>query len=200
MNMLVSFMVDTILTPLSFSSLFWANMFTGGRYCNSTTNHHVRSWKGDWFHQTIHVTGNFNHDQEAGQEESWNLLVHESSFARNLDVYHPVLLWSLGCHVPCLPLLTPWMEIRRNINWSFNFKWLFSLQQPLVLSWSNHATELWRLPQVWHRKQEAAYCSVRCTLRPSFFHFSPPPSHFNSANFRNKSWIHLQTNKVKQKF
>lgn len=141
-----------ILT-FSFWLIFLSLFETGGRHCNSAIDHNISSWASDWFYQTIHVTGNFNHDQETSEEESGNIFFHESTLTRNLDVYHPFLLWCIGRNVPCLSLLTPWMEIWGNINWPFNFKWFFPLQQPLVFSWSNHATELWRLPQVWHYKK-----------------------------------------------
>ena len=157
---------------LTFSSFQW-NMFTGSGHCNSTIDHNFSPRTGDWFHETIHVTGNFHHDQETGQEESWNFFFHESTLTRNLDVYHFILLWCFGCNVSCLSFFTTWMEIWGNINWSFNFEWFFPLQQPLVLSWSNHATELWRLPQVWHHRIRQC---TRSTLRPSFQPYNLQPS------------------------
>lgn len=161
--------------PLHISFFFFHHLVpsssflgTGSWHCNSTIDHNISSWKGDWFHQTIHVIGNFNHDQEAGQEESGNIFLHEPTFTRNLDVYHTILLWCISCYVSCFSFFTPWMEIWGNSNWTIHFKWFFPLQQPLVFSWSNHATELWRLPQVWHSCCRQCILWSRSTLRPSF--------------------------------
>lgn len=115
---------------------------TGSRHGDRATDDHFSPGESHRFHEAVHVSRNQHHDQEAGEEESGHLQLHESAESGDMDVHHPVVHGRFRGDVPGVALLASRVALRGHIERPQRLQRLFALQQHVVLARRHHATVL----------------------------------------------------------
>lgn len=144
-------LVDILLSP-ECKSLFCLSFSEGWCGCG-TINHHSGSRRSYRLFQTVHELRYIYHDKKTSEVQTRSFFLSGSFGLRDMDVHCFCLHWSERCPLPgesLQPLRVAHWGIRGRTGPACQWpdKWVWDIQQSLVLPRSFHAARMWYFSKV----------------------------------------------------